>query len=212
MGNTMLAADLHRILSDVRPFASKDRTVPAICAIRIESVGDNITAAATDRFTLGISRADYSGEQVAFTVSTSNADNLIRITKTRRQDATWRTVEIQPIGKIKEGYPYHLKFIFSTGEELTVAAETTDFPKFRQLLPDESIDEKAQGNVATQYNAANLAKFAKVAGSETMNVITRGRDCEIGKPSIVTIGDDFIGLIMPTRKEFTPSYTKPAWV
>lgn len=209
MGNTMLAADLHRILSDVRPFASKDKVLPSICQVRIESNESSIIAAATDRFTLGISHADYSGEKLAVNLVTSNIDNLIRLAKTPRA-VEGRTVEIVETAGTVHGATW--KFIFSTGEELSVMAETTDFPKFRQLLPSESIDEKAQGNVAVTYDAARLAKFAKVSGSEDMNVISRGRDCEVAKPTVVTIGNHFIGLIMPSRRDSRPSYTKPQWI
>ena len=209
MGNTMYAADLHRMLTDVRPFASTDRILPSICQVRIESNDSSILASATDRFTLGISRTDYSGEGFAVNIATSNIDNIIRLSKTPRAMRESRTVEILLVGS---GTAQSVKFIYSTGEELSALTETTDFPKFRQLLPEESIDEKAQGRVAVTYDAARLAKFAKVSGSEHMNVISRGRDGEVGKPTIVTIGDHFIGLIMPSRKDSMPTYSKPTWI
>lgn len=200
MGNTLKAADLHRILTDVRQFASTDRTLPALMQIRIETQGGNITAAATDRFTMGVSRADYNGEEIAANVSVANVDNLLRLAKTSRRDAPARAVDIAIVGNT-------LEFGFSTGESLTVQTEQADFPRWQQLLPKEAIPGNGITDATISYNAGRLARFAKVAGSERMQIVNRGRH----KPSIVCIGDDFVGLIMPVRAP-DDSYVPASWI
>lgn len=200
MGNTLVAANLHRILSDVRLFASTDSTLRAINAVRIETWRDSMVAVSTDRFVMGASRADYSGEEIAANISLPNIDNLLRIAKTTRKDSAHRRVEIVAVGAA-------LEFNFSTGESLTVQTEQHDFPHWRQLLPKEAISGNEIADVSIGYNAAYLAKFSKVAGSREMQIISRSRR----KPSIVRIGDDFIGLIMPVRLE-EDAYIPPDWI
>lgn len=201
MGNTLKAADLHRIITDVRPFASTDKLLPALTQVRIETSSGNITAITTDRFTMGVSRADYSGEDIAANISVTNIDNLLRLAKTSRKDAPARAVDINIVG------PHTLEFSFSTGESLTVQTEQTDFPRWQQLLPQEVIPGNQTADVTISYSAANLAKFAKVCGSHEMQIVNRGRH----KPSIVCIGDDFVGLIMPVRAQDN-SYVPASWI
>ena len=204
MGNTILAADLHRILTDVRPFASTDKLLPQLMQVRIETAGGNMVAVTTDRFTLGASRADYCGEELAANISLSNIDNLIRIAKTSKKDAGWRSVEV----RIHGGHPNSIEFIFSTGETLTVQAEQTDFPRWQQLLPADNIHAGDQTDAAMAYNGARLAKFAKVAGSDEMRLVSRGR----AKPALVCIGTDFVGVIMPVRAEGEVGFNRAAWI
>jgi len=77
---------------------------------------------------------------------------------------------------------------------------------FRQLLPL-SFDATGQQQAATGYNATQLAKFAKVSGSSSMALISQGP----GKSTVVTIGTEFIGVIMPRRLE-DYGYVRPAWL
>lgn len=202
MGNNIKAADLHRVLSDVQPFVSTDSLIPAICAIRVETdtVG-NLVAMATDRFTLGMSRADYSGEMIAITLVAADANKLIRMAKTARRDAAHREVEIVAVAADT------LEWRFSSGESLTTVTSTADFPACRKLIPaDHTSGHESEQHDAVAYNPANLAKFAKVAGSGEMVLHSRGRS----KPAVVTIGSDFVGMIMCLRAD-NYAYVTPAW-
>lgn len=206
MGNTLNAADLHRALSDAKPFMSKDATVPAICAMRIECDNGNLVAVATDRFTLGASRVNYSGEVFTVTLTATNVDNLLRIAKTARRDADARTVEIEVPSWFRDGEANTIRFTFSTGESVTMQRADSEFPKWRQIISSDVIAAADPQPALVCYSAALLAKFAKVTGSEHMRVYSRG-----AKPTVVTIGTDFVGLIMPTRSSEC-DYTRPAWV
>lgn len=204
MRNIIKAADLCRVLSDAKPFMSKDRTLPQLCAMQIECTGTNLIAVATDRFTIGVSRADYTGEVFTALLSASTVDNIIRLAKTGRRDVNERTVEIEVSSYLSEAGADTVQFNFSTGESVGVACQTGDFPRWRQLIPAGS-DEQQDATVG--FDAAKLAKFAKVAGSKDMALTSRGR----GKPAVVTIGNDFVGAVMPTRINES-GYAKPAWV
>ena len=63
---TLKAHSLHTVMSDALVFSSTDATIPALNGIRMETValGETVDliAVATDRFTLGVSRADGSGD------------------------------------------------------------------------------------------------------------------------------------------------------
>lgn len=199
MGNIVKAADLHRILSDVKPFTSKDATIPALCTVQIETRDGSIVAVATDRFTLGISRADYSGEDFSVVIPVTAIDNILRIAKTLRRDEQCRTVNIEADGG-------NINFTFATGESLSIKCSTEQFPKWRQLIPVGGWDNEAEGDAMVGYNTAYLARFSKVSGVG-MKLFSRGRS----KPSIVTIGTDFVGLIMPWRTE-DGAFVKPTWI
>lgn len=202
--NVIKASDLHRVLSDAKPFMSKDRTMPQLCAMQIECTDNNLIAVATDRFTIGVSRADYTGEVFTALLSASTVDNIIRLAKTGRRDANERTVEIEVLSYLSEAGADTVRFNFSTGESVGVTCQTGDFPSWRQLIPAGS-NEQQEATVG--FDAAKLAQFAKVAGSKDMAVTSRGR----GKPAVITIGSDFVGAVMPTRLPDI-GYTKPAWV
>jgi hypothetical protein len=57
------------------------------------------------------------------------------------------------------------------------------------------------------FDASKLAQFAKVPSHERMSMWIRGT-----KPTVVRIGDDFIGLIMPVRTPDGTEYVWPAWL
>ena len=202
MGNIMKTADLYRIATVARAFASTDTTVPAINAVRIEATETHVIAVATDRFTLGVARADYAGEAFTATLDRSHVDTLIKMAKTTKRDESWRQAEIT----VDENT---LEFRFTTGESLSVRVSDHDFPTFRQLIPSATLleTENVTPIKLASFDAFKLAQFAKVPGHERMSMWIRGT-----KPTVVRIGDDFIGLIMPVRTPDGTEYVWPAWL
>lgn len=210
MGNTMLAADLHRILSDAKQFRCNDsniRTaVPMLGCVRLESDGTNIIAVATDRYTLGVSRADFAGETFAANLDKQAVDNLLRFTKTARAASGNRTVSIEILTRFNEQQANTINIAFSTGEALFLVCDTSDFPKWRALIPvgwGSELVENVSG-----FNPVNLAKFAKIASKSDTRMFSRGPN----KPLVVTVGDDFIALVMHTRVDSGVQYIKPSWI
>jgi len=125
------AAELHRWLSDVLPFAGTDDTLPMLRCIKVESDGKRLLAATTDRFTMGVSKlgipqADSPGggivdplDDVEFLLGHSDVATLLKIAKTARRDSEWRLVTIRKASEIPSGCTvpvFSYEFAFATGD------------------------------------------------------------------------------------------------
>jgi len=209
MGNTLKAADLHRILTAAKAFASTDPTMPMLGTVRIEATETHIIAVATDRFTLGVARADYAGEAFIATLDRSHVDTLIKMAKTVKRDESWREVTVDIVDAVHTYEPTVIEFRFTTGESLSVRTSDHDFPKFRQLIPSATLleTENVTPVKLASFDASKLAQFTKVPGHERMALWIRD-----SKPTVVRIGDDFIGLIMPVRQPEGTVWTTPEWL
>ncbi len=204
MGNTMKAADLHRVIAEAKNFAGRDATLPMLQNVRIEATETQLVAVATDRFLLGVSRADYAGEAFTVNIEGQQVDALLKMAKTASRDAQWREVTIE---RRDDG---NVEFRFNSGEAITVTPSAHEFPKYQQLIPTTTLleTETLHESPVIGFNAAYLARFAKIDGAHAMRVYTRG-----DKPTVVLIGDDFVGLIMPVRiPEDRRAYQRPAWI
>lgn len=203
---TMRAKELHSAISNALNFAAPvSAGIPAIAAVHVEASAEQLIAVATDRFVLGATRVDYSGEPFSVSIGVDDAKTLVRIAKTLKRDERSREVSIV-------GVDGRVEFAFSSGESLSVRDADTEFPKWRHLLP--ASEERMGAVVGMGYNPLNLAKFAKVANDshERMVVFPTATD---GRPgcTAVTIGPDFVGLVMPVRAPGgVETYTVPEWV
>jgi len=216
----LLAIELHRILTEAAHFAYTDSTIPSIAVVRLEYVGatahhfdgspvHSLIAAATDRFTIGVSRTKLGRPEprekrspFAVSIPIDAVKRVLPIAKTLRRDGPHRFCTITVDEKAAA-----ITFAFTTGESITVATSVEPFPGWRHLLKP-----RGDGDVSAElrgYNGRYLARFAKVSGSEQMWVVTPTRVA----PTVISIGDHFVGLIMPVRpadgqhKPFEP----PAW-
>jgi hypothetical protein len=207
MGNTMKAADLHRVITEAKNFAGRDATLPMLQNVRIEATETQLVAVATDRFLLGASRADYAGESFTVSIEAQQVDALLRMAKTASRDALWREVTIE---RRDDDSHNVIEFRFNSGEAITVTPSAHEFPKYQQLIPTTTQleTETRHESPVIGFNAANLAKFAKIDGARAMRVYPRG-----DKPTVVLIGEDFARLIMPLRvEEDHRAYQRPAWM
>lgn len=225
MGNTLKAVNLHTAITTAKLFAGNDATLPMLNAVRLEFAESQLVAVATDRFVLGVQRVDYSGEAFAVMLSAPDVVNLARIAKTATRDQQWRDVEVEitreqfwPAGadsrtdaptERPDGRVATVAFRFNSGEAITIQTLDVEFPKYRQLIPsDDTVTVDPAG--VKGFNAGYLAKFSKVPGSHQM-VVSVGKP---GKPAVISIGDDFIGLIMPVRlADYAgATYSRPGWL
>jgi hypothetical protein len=215
------AAELHRWLSDVQPFAGTDDTLPMLTGTHVEWDGKRFLAATTDRFTLGISKLDVPEpgvsdgglKDVEFMLARNDVAALLRIAKTAKRDEDWRQVTISRVGEIPKGCTvptFTYRFTFFSGETLTVKPFDAEFPKFKQLIPSGPPVARALSAFTVDY----LAKFAKVTTDRARRIqLYSFDDNEFGgaKPTVALIGDNFIGLIMPVRCE-DAKWVKPGWI
>lgn len=224
MGNTMKADALHTVLTVASTFAGSDKTLPMLTAVRLDFTESQVTGAGTDRFVLGVQRADYSGEAFNALIAQDDVKTVTRIAKTATRDRNWREAEIEiqrekswpagadyrdPAAAVEraDGRVTHVTFRFNSGESITVQTLDVEFPKYARLIPaGDDVDTDSADTKG--FNASYLAKFAKVPGSHQMKLIV-GKDT---RPSVVSIGDDFIGLIMPVRLADWNGYARPAWL
>lgn len=191
---TMQVGDLHRILANTLPAASKDKTVPVLTAVQLVVADGTVTACATDRYRLHSDTApthdDDKTAECAFLLQRDNVTALVKLLKTCTGavtiTATDKTFACQAMG-------------------VTVTYDTLDgtFPAWRALLP--SADVECKIDAPFSINPAYFADFAKVVSSE----VTYGRNKRVTVPTIkapspvkpfrVEIGPTFVGLIMPVR-------------
>lgn len=208
---TMLAVELHRVLSDASVFASHDETIPPICAVHIEIGPKRMLAVATDRFRLVVSKTDLQaggfGSEAVFNLSLRDVVSLIKMSKTTRSDAGSKTVWINSALPPSDEYGTGtVEFKFSDGATLKVVPQDSEFPKWRQLFPG------TDSQVARAFSAFNpkyLADFAKVQGFP-IRMYSHGEANT--RPSTFTIGENFVGLLMPYRTEGRDTWVKPEWM
>jgi hypothetical protein len=207
---TLKSHALHTVMSEALVFSSTDATIPALNGIRLEFVQQgetvDVIAVATDRFTLGVSRADAGGDVLpAFNLTLSDVKNVARIAKTVARMQSYRTVDVET-----DDHTQNVVFVFSSGESVTVRKSDHEFPRWRQLFPadDAGMSDDVSG---IGYTPEYLAKFGKVAAGKhnPMRFFPRAM-----KPGVVMIGDDFMGIIMPARipgDTNRGTYFKPVW-
>lgn len=186
------SGDLARILSDAALFADKDDDFPILNRVHLESDGSRLIAFATNRFALGVAAANYvSGAGPVFTgaISLNHAKALLRIAK--RPANVW----IDATGDV-------ITFAFGSGERVSIPRQIGggELPPWRSLLQD------AEWSGAVGMDMGRLSVFAKLTDAHQAQIkLTAAR-----KPVLVTIGDRFIGCVMPVRRD--DEWSLPDWV
>jgi hypothetical protein len=239
---TMWASELHRVLSDAAVFASHDETIPALCMVHVEYTGTRMLAVATDRFRLGVSKADFDKQgldnqpeyaEATFNLALRDVVSLIKLSKTSKRDMRSRFVWVSQNGdgavRDDDSRVGTVTFKFSDGAALDVTPQDTEFPKWRQLFPETGTQVPRD---ATAMNAAYLASFAKVDGGFSgQRVVLYSHDDIHGyrdkpekpvvdrlygsqKPTTFAIGDNFVGLLMPVKlvDDGQREWVKPEWM
>lgn len=195
--NTMKAKALHTALSDALLFAAPaSMRLPFLEAVRLEFGDGQLVAAATDRFVVGVSRVEYAGESFTVVVSAREAKALAKMAKTTtrsRQASRW--VEIVAEGR-------DVLFQFSTGESMTVRALDVELPNWRNLIPRDA--HLMGGIVGMGYHPSLVARFTKVRLDEQgpgTSMVLFASVTSSGKPgpTVVHIGENFVGVLMPQR-------------
>lgn len=238
---TLQAHQLHRVLSDAAVFASHDETMPRICMVHVEFTGDHMLAVATDRFRLGVSKiGPVDGKTVlgsvdgeaSFNLALRDVQTLIKLSKTLRRDERTRVVWINQSndGAVRDDGTRvgTVTFKFSDGASLDVVPQDTEFPRWRQLFPESGTQVPRD---ATAFTAEYLASFAKVDGGSSQRLVMYSHDDIHGRrdkpekpvvgelygsqrPTTFTIGDNFVGLLMPVKLEDDGQreWVKPGWL
>lgn len=199
---TLTVHELHRLLAPVVPLACPDATLPAINAVHLLTVGDYLTAAATDRFRAGIQRvrpqAGAPGPIDAL-VNLDDIKRLLRVFKpVRGQDPAdvHLTVDDTVVWAESAG---GLGFTLA---ELKVGARIVpdEFPNIGSLLQRRIGAHVEDAGSAVGVNPDYLASFKAAAkAAQESGIILAPPPAGSKEPLLVHVGDDFIGLLMPRR-------------
>lgn len=184
------AAALRALLIPVLPFAATAAELPVLNAIRLRGNGDVLTATATDRFRLGVTRIPVEPTGWFETLlSVADAKRLLAWFKPQRGiegmlrlTVTDNTLRVEATDVLAFG----------------VSAASVEFLRVPGTYPSvESLVAKAlqapQGTEGLAFNPVLLAPFAKVPG--TLRVKP---GAGMSQPTVFE-GENFIGLLMHRR-------------
>lgn len=201
----MASRDLLNALANTVVFASKDATLPILCAVMLEVEDGHLTAYATDRYRLARVRvpmqADAVGDMPQLIMSRKIVDQFVKHLK-------------GDMKLVKYGASAHLTARVDGGQVVSwalsfngVATEATEsldgqYPKIKQLFPEAQPSEPA-GLMA--FNPALLADMGKIkdhapsdryANNEPLRIVGGGSQ---GKPTSFFRFTWFEALLMPVR-------------
>lgn len=236
MSTLLKAADLHRTLVAASVHAAPDKTgVPRLSQVQLESDGTNVLAIGTDTFTLGVARAktwathsvsysqdlaeavvtfprvaDIDNRPFTFTLGLPDAETLIKVARTRKAEINTRLVSLAVADSgltVTFSDKQTLEFTDSADDRLGTGRGT--FPAWKSIWPSGQPVARA----VTGFNPAYLARF-RFAGADRMQIFSfddsHGRE---QKPLIVSVGENFVGLIMATKlSEKEGTWAAPAWL
>lgn len=192
--------ELVRVLKEAALFAHSSPDIPVINAVHVEARGGDLVAVATDRFVLGASKTelDEPGQFLAV-LPLRQVKTITQLAGAGKQ--CFSTVAIDADDK-------QVRVAFSSGETLTLPSEVergahTKWLKLLESAPD------CEPSKAMDLNPQLVAKFARLSQASRMRMHFFGH----AKPIRVSVGDSFVGLVMPVRMpdEASMDWATPQW-
>ena len=174
------------LLEGVSSHASKDKSLPTLNAVQIESEGGDLIARATDRYRLieGTLKS-LDGRLDPSLVSLDDTKRLITLCKAHKANR----VQLSRIGDTLT--------VSSLGDAITFTLLEGKYPPTQELFAKSESEPVAVEGVA--FNPAFMADYAKIAGKgAAIKVYFTGE----GKPMRVRITGDAVAwraLLMPMR-------------
>lgn len=210
MNVTLPCKSLKAALQSVLPHASTNKLHPPILrSVHMYVHAGNVLCEATDRYTLGMCRVplgeDVTTDDESFTVNLPLDDvkALIKFLGTV-MDILPVTISVDESDKVTVEAAYgSMSFISQFGE----------FPKVRGIVP--AIPEPGQAMDVVTYDPQLLAKFS--VSARAFRVGKSGPVVTVISPKVgggtaqVTIGEDFLGLIMMVRHSGSPTAARESW-
>lgn len=215
---TITARALKALVAPVLPLAGKDDSLPVICAVLIETRGEYVTATATDRFRFGICRDrlgvdDNDKPTMPPTgwralIPARDLRTILGFFKASRYFDPVLELAVDDQGErltVTQGGG--LDNI--VGATLTVALEQGSYPAIETIARDALTATEAVSEQS--FNAAFLGDFKHACRHGEPIVVRFG--AAPGKPAMVTVGEHFLGGIMPRTvvKEGGASYDRGQW-
>lgn len=185
---TMKASELRDLLGDVLPFVDKGYTLPILECVHIDGHGDHITAAATDRYTLGIRRLNVAAPKTLHAnISAVVARQIMSTFKpTRRNDLPLTLVFADDRLTIEAGGALDGLILDA---RVSFALYQGEYPRTGSLL------EKAEtlGDGSMTFDTVFLSRF-KHLNQAAFHPTGSNSAC-------IVRAEGFIGAIMPQRVE-----------
>jgi hypothetical protein len=201
----VLSSSLYRILHEASLFASRDEALPMLNAVQLEGTSAGLLAAGTDRFSLGASWTPWADdsthtpfqmviplEQVQLMMA------LLRPSGRRRVRKGAVDLRVTPKATRLWLRAGDISLMVTAGRNLT-------FPSWRQLIPTAKTDATPP---TWAMDPTKLARFSKIDRPGGAHFYSGGPN----KPLCVTMGDDFVGLVMPVRLADDATWAAPDWV
>ncbi|WP_030398453.1 hypothetical protein [Kitasatospora purpeofusca] len=195
---SIVITDLPRFIGQLAPHISPDTTLPPLTGIHLEVTGTQLVGAATDRYTVAITRRDVeeNAEPATWSALLDSADlrALRALVPARTAAAGVRLAYEAPTEQDPDG---GLAFTHQ-GRTLRLSANLrrdARFPRWRQILST-ALEGEPRLTEPAAFDPLYLARWAKAAERHTpVTLWSSGPD----KPLVVAVGGDFVGLQMPVR-------------
>lgn len=192
---TINSADLHRVTKEAELFAGKDTGLPALAAVKYEVAEHGLIVTSTDRFLVGFNRVDIDQDAVTddtglvFFLAPPERKSLLAWLAPRKTARNSTPVRVHYYDGTVEVSDYD-------GNRVRVATADVQYPNVAHVIPS---NESLIGEVSSvmSFDAKKLALFSKVGNS--YNTVFMRNINNTRAPMVVRIGDDFIGLVMPTK-------------
>lgn len=206
----LTAREFAELVDPVLPHASKDVTLPTLCAIRVQSHGRHVSAIASDRYRIGWKRV------LPAEVPEAGFDAVIptRVVARLRKDFQERRGVIAPTLRL-------------TVESSTLTVEAADYllgmssATLRFDLPDTGMypplhklvfDAAVLAPSVSSRQSINPRLIAAFEVGQMPNVPMTVSIPAGNKPWFVTVGEDFVGAVVPTRLPAEEStYDMSSW-
>jgi hypothetical protein len=204
--------DLTGLLGDTIPFASPDKDLPSLHAIRLHWDGGQLHAQATDRLRVAWSTWDPDDDpdgdedvQDDLFTDWGGADDpweaVLPFDDAKHLVATYK------LGVKEQRVPLTVDMDVERGQirvarsretghsaiTTTVRTPLVEFPNIRAYLADSAVAGKVD---SIAYTAKFVADFAKVRQRGPLELTFTGSE----SPTLVTIGKRFVGAIMPVKR------------
>lgn len=197
-------SELARVIGNVLPFAATDQQAPPVLeSVWFVAANGGFAMVACDRYTLAVATGSTDdgrrGAPGASVVARSGGKPVggIHLADAKTLLAAAKRAKRLPMVLTIENGVLTVDVDSST---MTFTLMFGEFPKWSQLLLSEDrTPALTEGGIC--FNPSQLARFAKVADTagKAGKLPMRMQFGEDNRPVLVTIGDTFTGLIMPTR-------------
>lgn len=204
---------LRTLLTSSAPFAGDDHSLPVLNTILLEGKGKWLVATATDRYSLGMARAEVEGaDGFRALVKLADARHILKLFSPAKGQA--RVTVSLTVEDRTDTASAKLKVdrddgLFADCDSLTATYSLVDgeFPKTASLFHNwkPSTDRSTSG-----FNPEYLARFQHVTSTRGEPIrVTFGNDRGL---TVVQAGDYFLGAIMPVRlSDDSPVKDLAAW-